>query len=260
MKEENLNFLKGKLKIKEQIRKNYIHKERFYVQYDEFSKNRVENRLIKTTLEFLEKKSNFYKNRQKIKDFLILFDEVKTSYNIQADFSKVKTDRQIKEYKQILDWCKIFLNDKSFSLYKGKDLAFALLFDMNALFESYVRHKLAVKYENFNIFKGRGKYLVEKPEKFGLEPDIMVSNKENSEPIAIADTKWKIVKSLNDVSQADMYQLYAYGKKYGVRRLYLIYPLSSDKVQKIEKLVYEKGLILRVIFYNLNEDRICLSR
>nr|WP_314887555.1 hypothetical protein [uncultured Campylobacter sp.] len=34
--EENINFLKGKLNINEQIKRNSVHKERFYVEYSEF--------------------------------------------------------------------------------------------------------------------------------------------------------------------------------------------------------------------------------
>ncbi|WP_219336698.1 McrC family protein, partial [Campylobacter concisus] len=34
--EDNLKFLKGKLNINEQIKRNSIHKERFYVGYSEF--------------------------------------------------------------------------------------------------------------------------------------------------------------------------------------------------------------------------------
>lgn len=36
---DNLNFLKGKLIINRQIDKNNIHKNRFYVKYDEFTNN-----------------------------------------------------------------------------------------------------------------------------------------------------------------------------------------------------------------------------
>ena len=56
-KEENLKFLKGKLKISEQIKQNSVHKERFFIEYQEFSSNRVENKLIKTTLQYLYKNS-----------------------------------------------------------------------------------------------------------------------------------------------------------------------------------------------------------
>ena len=65
-KEENLAFLKGKLKVGEQIKKNSIHKERFYVEYQEFLSDRAENRLIKTTLHYLYKKSHATKNQQHI--------------------------------------------------------------------------------------------------------------------------------------------------------------------------------------------------
>ena len=76
-KEENLKFLKGKLKISEQIKQNSVHKERFFVEYEQFCSDRVENRLIKTTLEYLYKKSKSNKNQQRIREFLFVFDEIK---------------------------------------------------------------------------------------------------------------------------------------------------------------------------------------
>jgi 5-methylcytosine-specific restriction enzyme subunit McrC len=108
-KEENLKFLKGKLKISEQIKYNTIHKERFFVQYEEFISNRVENRLIKTTLQFLYNKSKLNKNQQRIREFLFVFDEIEISHNIKTDFSKIKLNRQMKDYEQVLLWCKTFL-------------------------------------------------------------------------------------------------------------------------------------------------------
>jgi 5-methylcytosine-specific restriction enzyme subunit McrC len=127
-KEENLKFLKGKLKVNQQIKKNYIHKENFFVEYQEFLSDRVENRLIKTTLEFLYKKSKSSKNQQRIREFLFVFDDISKSLNIKDDFSKVKINRQMKDYEQTLLWCKTFLLENSFSPYKGSDIAFALLF------------------------------------------------------------------------------------------------------------------------------------
>ena len=64
-KEENLAYLKGKLQIKDQIAKNYIHKERFYVAHDEYVSDRVENRLIKTTLNYLYKQSKLNSNKKR---------------------------------------------------------------------------------------------------------------------------------------------------------------------------------------------------
>lgn len=248
-KEENLKFLKGKLKIGEQIKHNTIHKERFFVEYQEFSSDRVENRLIKTTLEYLYKKSKSNRNQQRIREFLFVFDEIKLSYDIKTDFSKVKLDRQMKDYEQVLLWCKTFLLENSFSPYKGTDVAFALLFDMNLLFESYVGNYLKKKGLDVSL-QDKGKHLVEAPKKFALRPDIVI--REN-EQIIVADTKWKVIKEEKDISQSDMYQLFAYGKKYKNKQLYLIYPLNNEK--KLELFYeYENGLNLHVLFFDVEKD------
>lgn len=250
--EDNLKFLKGKLKISEQIRKNIVHKERFYVCYQEFSIDRAENRLIKSALEFLYKHSKSSKNQRLIREYLFIFDEISSSSDINADFSRLKLNRQTKHYEQALLWSKIFLQNKSFSPYRGSDVAFALLFDMNRLFESYVGNFIKKKLPNA-ILQHRGKYLTEKPRGFALKPDIFLRYKNQN---YIADTKWKIVESKDDISQADLYQLYAYGKKYNCSKLYLIYPRISGVDQKAMKFRYENNMWLNVLYFDLEKGKL----
>jgi len=249
-KEENLYFLKGKLKVDEQIKQNAIHKEKFYVAYEEFSSDRVENRLIKTTLKYLYKKSKLNTNQQKIREFLFVFDAVKISSDIYTDFKNVKPNRQMKEYKQVLQWAKTFLLENSFSPYKGENIAFALLFDMNLLFESYIGAYL--KKRGFDVrVQDKGKYLIEVLNKFSLRPDFVINKSEDKE--IILDTKYKNIKSHKDISQADMYQLYAYGMKYEkTQQLYLIYP--KNDVISLERLTYEEdALHLDILFFDLQK-------
>jgi hypothetical protein len=247
--EDNLKFLKGKLKISEQIHKNIVHKERFYVCYQEFSIDRAENRLIKSTLEFLYRRSKSSKNQRLIREYLFIFDEISSSSNINADFSRLKLNRQTKHYEQALLWSKIFLQNKSFSPYRGSEIAFALLFDMNVLFESYVGNFVKKKFPG-TALQHSEKHLVENPRSFRLRPDIFLEGK------FIADTKWKIVKSRDDISQADLYQLYAYGKKYECGRLYLVYPRISGVDQKAMKFKYENNMWLNVLYFDLEKDEI----
>ena len=252
-KEENLKFLKGKLKISEQIKYNTIHKERFFVQYEEFISNRVENRLIKTTLQFLYNKSKLNKNQQRIREFLFVFDEIEISHNIKTDFSKIKLNRQMKDYEQVLLWCKTFLFENSFSPYKGNDIAFALLFDMNLLFESFVYSYLK-KSSNFQDIKSQDKthHLAYENGigRFRLKPDIVI----NSGKI-IADTKWKILsedKAYNGVLQDDMYQLYAYGTKYdNCEKMYLIYPFDELIIKNSYNYFKNKELKLDILFFDV---------
>ncbi|WP_149702473.1 McrC family protein, partial [Campylobacter concisus] len=245
--EDNLKFLKGKLKISEQIRKNIVHKERFYVCYQEFSIDRAENRLIKSTLEFLYRRSKSSKNQRLIREYLFIFDEISSSSDINADFSRLKLNRQTKHYEQALLWSKIFLQNKSFSPYRGSDVAFALLFDMNTLFESYFGNFIKKKLPDA-ILQHSQKHLIEKPKGFMLKPDIFLRHQKQN---YIADTKWKIVKSGDDISQADLYQLYAYGKKYECGRLYLVYPRISGVDQKAMKFKYENNIWLNVLYFDL---------
>ena len=245
--EENLNFLKGKLNINEQIKRNSIHKERFYVEYSEFLSDIKINQIIKTTLKFLYKKSNSSKNQQKIRELLFIFDEVSECEDYKNFFAKLVINRQVKHYEQTLLWCKIFLLGNSFTPHKGDDLGFALLFDMNALFESYVGNFIKKSFPG-TILQHSEKHLVEDPKSFKLRPDIFLKGK------FIADTKWKIISSKDDISQADLYQLYAYGKKHECDNLHLIYPKIDDIRQKTMEFRYDDEMWLEILYFDLEKD------
>lgn len=259
-KEENLKFLKGKLLIGQQIKHNTVHKERFFVEYQEFNSDRIENQLIKTTLEYLYKKSKSNRNQQRIREFLFVFDEISPCKDFKTAFDSVKLNRQMKDYELVLLWCKTFLLENSFSPYKGDDVAFALLFDMNLLFESYVYDYLK-RYGNFTSIINQDKqhhlaYGEDKSGKFRLKPDIVIND-----GAIIADTKWKILsedKTYNGVNQADMYQLYAYGTKYNnCRDMFLIYPKDNNLEESQYHYFREKtceandGLNVRIVFFDL---------
>ncbi|RKV93035.1 MAG: hypothetical protein D8H92_11950, partial [Campylobacter sp.] len=220
--------------------------------YQEFSIDRAENRLIKSTLEFLYRRSKSSKNQRLIREYLFIFDEISSSSDINADFSRLKLNRQTKHYEQALLWSKIFLQNKSFSPYRGSDVAFALLFDMNKLFESYVGNFIKKKLPDA-ILQHSQKHLIEKPKGFMLKPDIFLRHQKRN---YIADTKWKIIKSKDDISQTDLYQLYAYGKKYECSKLYLIYPRISGINQKAMKFRYENDMRLNVLYFDLEKGKL----
>jgi hypothetical protein len=254
--EDNLKFLKGKLNINEQIKRNSIHKERFYVEYSEFLSDIKINQIIKTTLKFLYKKSNSGKNQQKIREFLFIFDEVSTCSDYKNFFANYVVNRQVKYYEQALLWCKIFLLGDSFTPHKGDDLALALLFDMNRLFESYVGNFVKKKLPDARL-QHHGKHLIENPRGFALKPDIFLEDK------FMADTKWKIVRQdnkenekKNKIVQADLYQLYAYGKKYKCDRLFLIYPKINGAKQEPINFKYDDKMQLEILYFDLENDKL----
>lgn len=54
---ENTTFFKGKILFSKQVKLNRFHKERIYVEYDAFTANRPENKLLKATLIYLCKRT-----------------------------------------------------------------------------------------------------------------------------------------------------------------------------------------------------------
>jgi len=253
-KEENIAYLKGKLQIKEQIARNYIHKERFFVAYDEYVSDRVENRLIKTTLHYLYKQAKLNNNKKRIREYLFVFDEVGVSHTVKSDFSKVKLGRQMKDYEKILVWAKTFLLGASYSPHKGSDLAFALLFDMNELFENYVGHYL--KKQGYDVsLQDKQYHLAFSGQKgiYALRPDIVIDKGR-----VIADTKWKLLsqeKTRQGIGGNDLYQMYAYGTKYSnCEGMYLIYPKDGEVEVKAYDYYKAGGLPLKVLFFDLEES------
>ena len=250
--QENEKFLKGKLLFHNHIKENLTHKERFYVECHLYNLDRPENRLIKATLAYLFKVSNSAKNKKDLQTLLLSFDEVGISKNIDVDFDLCSSGRDMRAYEQVLQWCKIFLKGNSFSNAKGSNLATALLFPMERLFESYVAEKLrkALDLKRHNLKVQDGKHhLFEK--KFALRPDIVVENKE-LEVCVVMDTKWKLLNFYSNnygISQSDMYQMYAYGKKYKSEKVVLLYPLN-DAVSKIGK---------HINFPPSSEDKVSVS-
>ena len=252
----NENILKGKLLFTEQIKHNYAHKERTYVEYDEFNTNRPENKLIKSTLLYLYRQTTSVKNKTDIRTLLNAFGEVEPSSDYD-DYSKFSPDRNTKDYSTALLWCRVFLMGKSFTSFSGSEVAFALLFPMETLFESYMAVQLK-KLLGSNLFKvsaqDKSYHLFNLPsKKFLMKPDIVIKRNDDSS-IFVCDTKWKLLadeKANYGITQGDMYQMYAYQKKYSAQNITLIYPLTEMISDKNIEFDSGDGVIVRVKFIDL---------
>ena len=229
--ENNEKFCKGKLLTSQDIKHNLVTRERFYVSYDDFNINRPENRLIKTTLRFLLKASNDMQNRLFATRLLTFFDGVEYSFSCDGDFSKCFPDRSMNHYERALSWCRVFLKGNSFTAFAGSHVALALLFPMEKVFESFVAAKFRkLVSRKVNVRTQDTTYsLFDSPNRaFALRPDIVLGFDGYK---VVLDTKWKLLsdKASNcGISQSDMYQMYAYGKKYDAERVVLLYPNSEE--------------------------------
>lgn len=267
--EENLHMFKGKLDVNKHIVQNMSHKERFYMTYDEYQVNRPENKLIKSTLLKLLRLSKNPDNSRAIKQLLYSFEMVEESSNYEKDFSKVSLTRGMKDYELLIQWARIFLQNKSFTTFSGKNMGKALLFPMEQVFEAFIAKQVRMIFDRRSNGAVRttaqdfGYYLFDEPRKFRLRPDLVVRNGfSNEHNLVIMDTKWKRLNcnasSNYGISQSDMYQMYAYSKKYNTPEIWLIYPINDD-VRAMPQISFEAfkdeqtRVSVRVFFVDLED-------
>ncbi len=238
---ENLNFHKGKLLVSKQVRHNVVNRHKFYVEYDEYLTNRPANRLIKTALEKITRVTRFATNQKLLQELKFAFVDIPCSKSIKYDINALKLDRSMQDYHEPIDWAKLVLEGVSPLSMKGEHNALSLLFPMEMVFESYVASVLRSQLNDGSELttQARSKHLVthDGRNRFQLKPDLLITKPDQS--MIVLDTKWKLLDldaHHYGLSQADLYQMFAYGHKYlnGVGELYLIYPAHETFTKPIE--------------------------
>ncbi|WP_217521090.1 McrC family protein [Vibrio metschnikovii] len=257
---DNLNFQKGKLLVPQQIKRNTVNRHKFYVEYDEYLINSPANRLIKTALEKIHQFTKLATNQKLLQELKFVFVDIPCSHLVTNDINALKIDRSMRDYDEPLSWATLILENLSPLSMKGSHNALSLLFPMERVFESYVasvlRHELPVEIELKTQASSR--YLLTHYDRgqFQLKPDLLITKPDNS--MFVLDTKWKLLDldAYNyGLSQADLYQMFAYGYKYlnGVGDLYLIYPAHDGFTKPIgHSFDFSDSLKLWVVPFDLS--------
>jgi len=261
--EENLQCLRGKLLMPQHIRANSIHREHFYVSYDEYLPDRPKNRLLKTALLHAHSISRNLESKRRCKRFLDVFEGVPFSSNIRDDFAaSANLDRNTRHYRTPLFWSRLLLQGETPVPTSGNLGCTAVLFPMEKLFEAYVaiqvRRKLSLSGWAVTT-QAKRVHLVEEHQNtpsYILKPDLLLERKSEC---VIADTKWKHIVRKDDISSGDLYQLFAYSEKYmaqnTTRLSFLIYPQTDSFCEPLPDFhFYKNTAILRAIPFNLETD------
>ena len=231
--EDNFPRLRGRILFPQHIRQNAANRARFYLGFDEFTANRPVNRLIHSAI--LKLRSTTHPaNQQLLHQLRICFSEVPQSAQPEVDWQRHRIDRSMRHYDAAMAWVGLFLFNHGLATFAGKHVNQALLFPMEEVFEDFVadafkRHQsghsvqLQGPQEPFARIAGQPA--------FRMKPDIALI--QAGEVRFILDAKWKkdADNNSNDpkhgVRQNDIYQLYAYGRRFGCARVALIYPKTQ---------------------------------
>ena len=242
----NRTFLRGKLLFQQQIRKNLLHPERFFTRADEFIEDVPVCQLLKAALRICYRFSVRNVLRLEAKTLLAEFEEVSDVEFTEDRLGQISVDRRAERFRPLLELAKILCRGCTPDR-PGRYQTYALLFDMNVVFERYIGRllvRLVCPPERSASLQVTGKSLLRRGQTgcFRLRPDVGIRRRGRLE--FLIDTKWKRLdpaRPYAGVSQADMYQAYAYAKEFETSRVVLLYPQAAGIGRHVARYRHNPG-------------------
>lgn len=220
----DLSFIKGNIDVKKNITKNAAHKERAYCRFTQYNSDNLFNQILLYALEYILQSAHSPEIVGKAREMLLHFDSVTKKVIKPVMFGSLHYDRKAGKYRDAIKLAELIITGFSPLFHTGSRNVFALLFDMNELFETYISEVFKKNLRSFpkhKILIQRGKYFWENKK---IRPDIIIEHPGGK--VAI-DTKWKVISERNP-SDPDLKQMYVYSRFFGCEKTHLLYPRVQD--------------------------------
>ena len=229
--EEDLPTLRGRLNVTRQFSTLAVSPQKLACRFDARSPDIALNQVMRAAIGKLSRLSQAPDNQRALRELNFAYADVSDVPSDALRWDLIMLDRTNMRWRELLSLARLFLGDRHQQTSAGRDDGYALLFEMNILFEEYVerllRRALAGTGLTVTAQGGHRDCLFEGATgRFRTKPDLIV--RQGSQITLIIDTKWKRIKRIDDpkrgVSQADVYQLMAYGRLYNCPQVLLLYP------------------------------------
>lgn len=241
-REENLKKVKGRIRILTNERKNIIPRrfDRVYCQYNEFTVDIPENRLIKKALLFAQKElarlSSFKHNSRALlleNKCLAAFSQVSPEIELR-DVKLIKSHKLFREYDLAVKLAKTILRRNDYSIKKAsedKKTTPVFWLDMALLFEHYVYSILAKDYKKKIVYQFKS--LSGKPDFLYIGDNALESH--------ILDTKYISLDNNDEYVKAKMRSIVRQLSGYARDKKILKRLRFSDKVVVPCVIIYPKS-------------------
>ncbi|GAB4033751.1 McrC family protein [Spirosoma gilvum] len=265
--ESNERYWKGKIQATRQQRENAWHAERLAVVHDKLTADVAANRILKTMLTYLAGETKNLGLLRRIGQLVWALDEVPVSESLADDFRIVRrSGRLFRRYEGALRWAEALAQGRGYGVKSGATPNLALLFPMERVFEDYVTHGIRTYWPDGDgvSIQESSVHLVDEHigmPKFKLRPDVIIRHNDRT---LVLDMKWKSINAAEPtrsqrmgnygIEQTDLYQLYAYGKKYEADNLFLIYPANETFHQPLPVFDYDPTTRLHVVPFDLTNS------
>ncbi len=228
---DELKVIRGRIDFKHHINPARMHI--IPCRYHELSVDNLLNRTLKYTCYLMSRTVSDFSTIRLLRSIVNLLDPVTLTPVCVAEIDKIAFSRLNRIFEPYIRMCRIFLSNSSLTLQASKVESFSLLIPMERLFEEFISTVLA---EDPAYFFGRNVPVRSQAvvgrlardtngtEFFNMRPDIVIGAPQIE---GVIDTKYKQLDPGDrklGVSQADLYQMYAYAAKTNAGRCMLLYP------------------------------------
>ena len=230
--EEERSGFRGRLHLSRQVRQPPHRGHLLHVQYDEYLPDRPETRLVRLSLERIQRMTALDASRRLSRELLLALEGVPPCVDVQRDLQAWRTDRGHAHFAPLEDLCRLVLHELNPLAGGSSSRALGVLFPMERVFEAYVAGQLRAQRPDWTVrtqVTERALGDVRGQRAFPLRPDLHLTLP--SGEIIIADTKWKRLDPsppTYGISNADAYQMLAYSEVFQQDqpspRLWLLYP------------------------------------
>ncbi|MCT0198595.1 McrC family protein [Synechococcus sp. CS-1325] len=234
--EDDLPALRGRLEVKRQFSTLAVSPQKLACRFDSLSSDIALNQVMRAAISKLSRLSGAQDTQRALRELSFVYVDVADVPPCALRWDRIVLDRTNGRWRNLLSFARLFLTDRYQTTSAGAIDGHALLFEMNVLFERYVERILsrALAGTGYRLSSqgGHRDCLYEGDiGRFRTRPDLIVRNTDGVK--LIIDTKWKRMASRIDdpkqgVSQADVYQLMAYGRLYRCPNVVLLYPHHGD--------------------------------
>jgi 5-methylcytosine-specific restriction enzyme subunit McrC len=225
--EANGPTFRGRLLVAENIRANLVRADRFFVRFATWDRDILPNRVLATALAVVPELPVSIGVRARASVCAARFPDLAPLRVTPATFERLPRGRSTARYRDALIFARMILEQQVPELRAGRTPVFALLFDMNLLWERYIA-ALFRRARGAGIAvstqEGRAFWKVPGSPARSVRPDIVV--RRGAEVALIADTKWKLLDD-SAPSDADLQQMFVYNELFAAPRAVLIYPASG---------------------------------
>jgi 5-methylcytosine-specific restriction enzyme subunit McrC len=234
---DDLPTLRGRLDVTRQFTALVVEPSRLACHFDALTPDIALNRIMKAAVTRLSRIARTTDTQRRLRELAFAYADIADVAVAALRWDDVMLDRTNQRWRELLSLARLLLGERFQTTSAGGSDGFSLLFEMNTLFEEYVARMLkrALADTDLRVVSQGGRlYCLETDDRrqiFQTRPDILI--KRGDVVLQVIDTKWKRIAARIDdpkrgVSQADVYQMMAYGRLYQCGRLTLLYPHHRD--------------------------------